>query len=479
MVAPEFSWESFRKNESSPNVNMLEKPNMSQQQTKEEPKDFSWGNFKTTSTYQGEPDPTADESTLSWLARNVVSNVARGAEAIAGRYGNLQKFGENLLVKIPESTGILGKAIHALVGEDKWEQMIRGPENQPGLKGPRLPTSEDLRQVTEAITGDYTKPKTKGERRSQEVSSDVASVAGGKGSLTTGSVNRRLINNLGIPAAANAAKGTVEDLGFGKEKGEWSKMAAWLSLSLMGNVDATTFASNLMNEGRSGFGSNVSANVPRYEGRLNQIARNMLQSDPRSALAQQQIAGIKNDIANGQTSMRDLMNRYDALNAAKRDRGLFQLGRTDRAAATRNIDQVRDVVREEIMHLGQSNPAALRSWEDGVRAFSVIHRSNAITNMVQEVASGPYAKILAGPAAALFAGSAAAIAKAPAIGSGLAIGGAAAVKTLQVAMRVYGDPNLARYYWTALNAARQQNEHAFIKNINHLNTIYEKKYGND
>ncbi len=253
-----------------------------------------------------------------------------------------------------------------------------------------------------------------------------------------------------------------------------AKMAVWIPLSLASNVNANQFAANLMNQGRNGFNPNLTANVPRYQNRINQVSRNMLQADPGSALAQQQLSGINNDIANGQTSIRDLMTRYDAINRAKRSRDLFALNAGDRRAAIRNINEVRDAVREEIQHLGQANPNALRSWENGVQAFSTIHRSNALTNWIEGIAKGPYAKLLQGPAAALFGVGTYGGYKAPIIAGPVSIGVPAAYQTGKTIYRMWNDPNLSNYYWNAISAAQKENIPVFINNYNKLNKELEK-----
>ena len=480
MVNPQYSWDMFKKNESQPIDNGLYKDEKIQENIpqkkistdieSQKQDNYSWGSFKNTSTYQGEPDPTKDESTFGYWTRNILSNAARLFESFnpVARVGNTQEFFQNGLSKYPEAGGILGKAIHGLIGQEKWDQMIYG---NPALS-PKIPTSQDLKNITDTATSGYTKPKTKNEKRTQEFFSDVGSTLSGRPT----SARNILVNNLGIPAASNVAKEVVNELGFGDDKGTWTKLAAWTGLSLLSNVNAPAYAANLMNQGRQGYNQNVTANIPRYENRINQASRNMLQGDPRSSLAQQQLAGVRNDIANGQTSMADLMNRYDAINAAKRDRGLFQLGRNDRRAAIRNINQVRDAVRGEIETIGRSNPQALQSWQNGVQAFAVIHQSNAMTNWIQSTAKGPYAKILTAPVAGLFGLGGKAAHQAPFIGMSTSAAVPALHKGGQVAYRVWNDPSLARYYWDALNAARQENQNAFIKSFNSLNKEYEKKH---
>jgi hypothetical protein len=467
MVTPSFSWNQFQNNRSQP----VPEPNPKENSISGPEKDFSWGGFQNTSTYQGEADPASNESTFGSLTRNAVSHGLRYAEGFLGRYGDAKQFVENFFSKNPKSLGLLGSSLHSLMGQEGWENMWKGSEGNPS--NIKIPTSRDLRDVTESLTGDYTKPKGKAEKYMQELASDYGSL--GTRLLNRTGVGRRgpLVNNFGIPAAATAAKAAVEELGFGEDKGTWSKLASWTALSLLNNVNGRHFAANLMNEGRQAFGPHVSADIPRYTNRVNGVARNMLQGDPRSQLAQQQIAGINNDIQNGQNTMRDLMNRYDAINAAKRDRGLFGLNSTDRAAAVRNINQVRDVVRHEIEAIGAHNPQGLQAWQNGVQAFAVINQSERFSNLAQRWMEGPTSKTIA---AGLFGKAAL---SEPALVGSAAVATGSAHKAGQIAYRVWNDPNLAHYYWESVNALREGNQSAFLKNINSLNKGYEKKYGKE
>jgi hypothetical protein len=170
------------------------------------------------------------------------------------------------------------------------------------------------------------------------------------------------------------------------------------------------------------------------------------------------------------------MTRYDALNAAKRDRGLFELGRGDRRAAIRNINEVRDAVRAEINHIGAINPQALQNWNEGVNAFATIHQSRALTNSAQDFLRGPYGKPIGGPVGALFG---AGIYKAPLVSGGVSAAAAGAHKVGQIGYRVWNNPTLARYYWDAMRDLSLNNKNGFISNYLKLQTAYDKKYGSE
>lgn len=469
MVTP--SWENF----SSPNranqpVNAAPQQPIQKQPEEAEKKPQDWGNFQSPMTYQGPVDPTADEGMFDYLLRGSARFASRGAEQLLGSYGNLQTFAKDLLTNYPQTAGVMGWAMSEYLGPERWERLIRG---RPG-QDQNLPTSSELKKVSEEATKGYTAPKTKGEKEVDELIEDITSTFNPMTRFVPGTRFQRAANHVLIPAAANVAEKIVKDLGFSEDTAKKVKAAIWFPLSLANNINGSRYASELMNRGRNGFNPNLTVNVPAYQNQLNAVSRNMLRGDPRSALAQQQIAGIEHDIANGQNGMRDLMTRYDAINAAKRDRGLFALNRGDRAAAIRNINQVRDVVRNQIETLGAANPQALADWQNGVQAWATIHRSNAITNTIQGWARGPYAKILTGPAAALFGAGGYGAATHPLIAGSTAALATGGYKSGQILYRMWNDPTLQNYYWNAINGAMEHNFPVFLSNYEKLNKKLEK-----
>src|SRR6185437_11315100 len=131
MVKPERSWDRFETNQSIRNAqeqikkDEFQNPIQQQQQPAQEltkEQDKSWGQYPTPSTYEKEPEN--DESIFSDLTRNLRSYAARLGERFLGRYGDTQKALKEIAQKIPLSTGILGKALHDLMGEEKWEQFV-------------------------------------------------------------------------------------------------------------------------------------------------------------------------------------------------------------------------------------------------------------------------------------------------------------------------------------------------------------------
>src|SRR5690606_29274925 len=280
-----------------------------------------------------------------------------------------------------------------------------------------------------------------------------------------------VFNHVITPISSNVAKDIVENVGFDSNKGNLAKGATWLAMSLMGNVNAPRYASELTNQGRQGIPNTAQFDVARLQNRIANLRNSpqLMNSDPRSALARQQLDALERDLANGQTSVRSLMTAYDGINAAKRNRDLFSLTRSDQNYARRTINLVRDAVRDEIMTSSQAYPDAINSWRNGIQAWATIHQSNAISNFVERVAKGPYAKVISGPALGLFGIGSYGASKAPMFSIPGTVAIPAAYKGLQVGYRVLNDPTLSNYYWNAIRAAQQENIPVFLSNYEKLN----------
>jgi hypothetical protein len=442
-------------------------PGKIQDENKPEQEKPKWGNFSSPETYQGEVDPDAEEGMFDFITRVALDNTARFIEKFGGALGDTEKFAKDTLANIPSKGGYIADAISSLIGKERWERIVRG---RPGAEQ-RFPTSKQIKGQSELILGRSTEPKSKQEKGLQELSGDIGSVAGGTAMF--GGIPS-IQNLLTIPAAANAVKETVEWAGLGEDTAQKAKAAVWLPLTLAGNVNGPQYASQLMNAGRKGIPSTVQMDVPRFSQALDSVEKTLLTADPRTALARQTISGLRNDLAMGQTNAQSAMTMYDAVNAAKRNRGMFELGKSDQAFAKKSIDQVRNVVRDEIKQIGAPYPEALKSWQDGVTAWSVIHKSNSITNYVKDVAQGPYAKILTGPAAALFGVGSFGGFKSPLVAGAASASIPSLYKTGQILYRASQDPRLAKYYWGAISAASAENTPAFISNYEKLNNELQK-----
>src|ERR1700685_2077148 len=89
------SWDTLQRPNSQNKNNQqppIETDPIQTEDVKDNQANKSWTPLQTPETYQGAPDPTADEDSFGYLVRNVVSNAARVGESHLGRYGDTQSF---------------------------------------------------------------------------------------------------------------------------------------------------------------------------------------------------------------------------------------------------------------------------------------------------------------------------------------------------------------------------------------------------
>lgn len=468
MVNPQKSWDMYQTNQPLNQIKNQAEPSSIEQKTISPPdsqqnQKKSWDQYQTKDNYVPPKDPNEEESTFDWLLRNYVSIKSRGEEAVLGGPGELKKAGKSLAKQYPGAFGLIGWGLNQLMGQENWEKAV------DVASGFDLPTIEDFRGITEEISGEYTKPKTKNEKRLQELSSDIGKTLNPFTRLTRPAT--ALMNHIVTPLTSNIVKESVEGMGFKEDKAEIAKGITTLVLSLGANVDARRFATDMINRGRQSLPNYLNANVQRYQARITQVRSQTLQNDPRTALTSSQILGMENDIANGQVSIQDLMTRYDALNAARTSRDLWALTPGNRAFAIRSINNLQNALRQEIMDVGRNHPEAIANWQQGMSSMRIIHQSQAISNWVQGQLQSPLGKGIGSATgiSALFG-----VKAAPALAgatTGLAAG---TYKSGQLIYRVMNDANLRRYYMEAISAAQAQNSVAFIKNYEKLESALKK-----
>jgi len=64
------------------------------------------------------------------LVRNISALTSRVEEPVLGRYGNIEKFSKDVLSNLPQTGGVIGWALSELIGQDRWERMVRGPTDK-------------------------------------------------------------------------------------------------------------------------------------------------------------------------------------------------------------------------------------------------------------------------------------------------------------------------------------------------------------
>lgn len=414
-----------------------------------------------------------DEGTLEWAARNVAGNIASSGSAVAGTPGDYQEVASALV------DANIGPYIKDIFGETAYNALTTLADWAMPVK---FPTSKGIKEKIDTATGGYTAPKTKNEERLQNLTGDISSTATstlgyGKSVISTG----RKLGTAALSAiAGNAGKVAAEELGASEGKAEVAKMMIGMSVSLAGLLSPRNYANSLMNIGRQGFGPYNAANPHRLYAHVRNYQRRLIGTDPATSFAHATSSDILKDIRGGKTSMQSLMSMYDGINRKMRDAGMFQMGKADRKVAKHHLTGVKNILKNEINKVGQSNPPALKAWNDGLKASAIVHETQWAGNLANEwIQTAKLAKVAPYGMASLFTGGvmgAAAKLGVPQVGAALSPAITAGIKTTQVLSRIYKSPELAKYYFSALGELTARNQVEFSKNYDNLIREYNKKY---
>jgi hypothetical protein len=146
-----------------------------------------------------ETKPAAKDSPFSWLGllKSAGTGAARGAEALVGLPGDINKGVEWLADKI-------GNNVAPLTAEQK-ATLAELRSNNPGLL-PKLPTTDQVISAETALTGGLHDPQNSAERHAEYVSSFLPQALLGPEALLKNVVKRGV-----VPGVASDALGTAGD----------------------------------------------------------------------------------------------------------------------------------------------------------------------------------------------------------------------------------------------------------------------------
>lgn len=424
----------------------------------------------------------------SEIERHLARMTFTGLSALGSLPGEVREFAKSIHGQGINELNLLGKKIGlpelkepefggmSQAVKDKWDPVLNALDI--------FPTYEQIKKYGEEKSAGYLSPKDESEKAFDETIRDVVNI---NFPMTRGA--NPLIKT-GIAIGANLAKQGSLLLGMDEDKADLLKMGTWTIGSLAGNMNARQFGIDQTRIGRQGIGNNA-FNPHALEQDLDILQRGLLRGDPRSDPALKAIRDIRHQMRQGQTNVQDLIERYDALNAMKREKGMFEFGRVDRRVAERRLTRVQHAIRDQIEQ-HSADPHAFQQWRNGLEALAVVSQTENMTRWVDNLLSKGKYKDLANKAVyGLFTGGAGAAGTATALGFGsklligapLAAGLAGAYKGIQVLQRVVQSPVLANYYRNAMQAIVRQDAPAFISNYNKLNKSYENQkpapYKND
>lgn len=432
------------------------------EQPENDEKEFSFDDYT--------PNEFPEESKFDSLLRQSTQYASRALERLGGIGKDTKDFVGRMIIDSYEKATIgnsesLGKPPEKQREAPEWLKSTLGQTESPFIGGfTEGPSSEELKQFSEDITQDYTKPRTYAEEKIGNTVGDIAS------SLLGG--NRSVKNNLLVPIGANLAESLFEKFGAKKDKAALGKAASWFLLGSAANVNANRFASQLQEESRSALQPGTQTNISSLGAELRPLNRKWLSGETRSSTAREQMNHIVKDLREGRTEVSDLMQRITDINDEIDIKNGFDYSfKTPprvRKAEVKNLNILKSKIYNTIKESTKDQKGFFEGYMEAQQATGAIAQSNKMVDLARK----HMGKFASAGLTALVGGaySGHPIATAAASVSLLALH-----KAAQVGLRMAKSGKLRKYYTNSISAMTHNNLPVFIQNMQKLDRALKKQ----
>lgn len=325
-----------------------------------------------------------------------------------------------------------------------------------------FPTSEKLKKFSEEKSLGYTKAKSEGEEKSDEILQDIASF------MIPGAGKYNLVRNIGIPVVANLAKEGVKY--SGKEKmGDAAKIGTMVVLDLMNlrGGGAKKFAGNLFNESEKLIPEGASLKSNNLQKGLSSLHKSLESggSAPSTEKALKKVNEIQSKMKNGEIEVKELIDFRKNINEIKSELGGYevQLPKSIKKKAIANLDHVKSEVIKALDEYGATqNTKFLKLNKSANEAYAAYESSDKMSKFIKQVTG----KTIKNNSlkALLGLGGIYAFPSIAAKTAGAAIPLTGAYETYKILHQVSKSPTLRKFYGNILKGAASGNASQVLKN---------------
>lgn len=389
------------------------------------------------------------------LRQHMIAN-ARINESLLGNTGNILDFAaDSSLYIFEEMFGYSPKMRELLYGEDFANV---GSGALGFALGAKIPTTEDLRDITKSLTGEELEPKNAFEARIQEIWGDFGAALAPGGTLGKVSLGR----TLGTVIGSNLSAEGLKQLDFGEGAQTAGKIGTMFLMGLMSQESARNYSKRLLSEAEEAIPSGASVNARGLIRRNNEIIRELDLGIETAGKAQiEKIARqINEKTVNGTLSLKEGFQINRDLNEL-----IFDIagGPEELARARRLLLPLKSNLHETINAAKDDFPEVIGLWQDGNRAYAGVSASNKVSDFISRQGKD-YRKLDQNTKALLGA-----------TGAGASLTGSAVAAIAEIIHQVSSDPVLSKFYAKTLSAALNENQAGFIKQANNLDKALKRK----
>lgn len=390
---------------------------------------------------QKKPEPmqeefSSPEQDQKELERNEAQLTSRFLETILGAPGDIASF----------ATGLVGKEQHI------------------------LPTSKQLRGLSEKATLGYTKPKNEFEESAGELLSDIGSMAfPGTGAYS-------FARNIGIPVIGNLVKEGIKYGSTSEKSQAYGKVGTMVALDLLtrNKGGVKSHIGSLYEKAEKAIPKGISGDAKGLERSLKQLEKQLTAggSRPTTKKSLEKITEIQKEIKNGKIDIKRLAAYRPSINEAIQELGGFTMDipRKLKPQAVKNLNSVKKEVIKTLDQYGEKfNPEYLKYNRAANEAYAAMEKSNVVANFLHKhVPYAPESKAVQALFSYAPTAGAAALLKVSPISSAGALAGLGAYSGFKILHRVMNSPELRKYYLNTLKAASIANGPEAAKNLKAL-----------
>lgn len=403
------------------------------------------------------------ESLSSNIGRQAGRTGARIAETVLGAPRALGEFGEML---IPEKA--LKKGAEKIGLKEPVEKGLEFVKKHAPYK--LFPKTEDIREnITKRLFGEKLEPKTKWEKKADELVSDFAALA-----IPLPGKQLSLLKPGLLALGGNAASDVVGKMGGTEKEKTYAKLGTIVAGSMINPGSAQKLGKSLYAQAKEARPTDAKIGAKNLLKNSESFEKQLLKGDPGASSKKKSldlIKEIKSKIKNDNIEIEELEQFKRDINEARSS--LYETFKSDKVgkkSAKRNLDMVSNLVDKSLKEYGKVNP----EWEAFYRPANEVHgaiaQSHKARNNIMRVAKkyGMHAILPAlgighfggGPGMAGIVGSAAA--------------GTAIVGGLEIGARFAKSPVLQKHYINLINSALKDDIVAMHENLKRLEKELKK-----
>lgn len=396
------------------------------------------------------------EETISEAGRrHILRSTARIGETLAGLPGDIKE-------TILDLTGGLIKKLGF-----PEERVEKAKELVKQIDPFKLPTSKEVREdIVEQVTGEYLKPRGKGEALSDEIISDTVALLVPVGGVKKIQAGTRILRALGTAAGANLAAEGVGVLGGGEKAQTATKLGTMMILGSIRKGGPKKYVNQLYTEAEEAIKGSPKIKVTELRESLRKLEKGLkkgLEAPSEKAVIGKTRA-LLNKIQGGRIGVDELWASKRSLNE-EMAKTLFEApGKAAKSRARKLFVGMNKEINKELAKYGKKNPSFGRAFKSAEEGYAALQQSNKIGEMLSKKAK----YVAKNPLTYIFFPS---IAKK----AGIALVALPAYKTAQIGYRIAKSPTLRKYYTDVLKAATKENAAAINRSLRKFDEQLEKE----